>query len=82
MSSTKADLGAQIAQQRERLTDTVSALAEKIDTHDIADSLTERAVSSADELRQTATDEKGRKGLILGAIAAVVGLIVLRRLFR
>lgn len=82
MSSKTADLGTQIAQQRDRLTDTVSAFADKIDTHEIADTLKERAASSAGEFRETAADEKGRKGLILGAIAALVGLIVLRRLLR
>jgi hypothetical protein len=82
MSSRTADLGAQIAQQRERLTESVGALTDKIDTQEIAGALKEHAASGADELRSTARDERGRKGLIIGAVLALVGLVVLRRLLR
>ncbi|MFL6062994.1 MAG: hypothetical protein ACJ72E_17330 [Marmoricola sp.] len=89
MSSRTAELGAQIAQQRDKLTETVSALTEtvgalteKIDTHDITDALKERATTSAEELRTTAGDERGRKGLLIGAVAAFIGVVILRKLLR
>jgi hypothetical protein len=69
MSTRTADLGAQIAQQRERLTDTVGALAEKIDTHEIAE-----------EVRQTAKTKDGKRGLVIGLVVGLIGLIIVRRL--
>jgi hypothetical protein len=84
MSTKTTDLGAQIAQQRERLTETVGSLADRIDTQEIAGALRDRAATGADELRETVRDTpgdaKGRKGLIIGALAALVGLVVVRRL--
>jgi hypothetical protein len=82
MSSRTAELGAQIAQQRDKLTETVGALTDKIDTHDIADALKERATTGADEIRTTAGDERGRKGLLIGAVAAFIGVVILRKLLR
>jgi Protein of unknown function (DUF3618) len=80
MSTRTADLGAQIAQHRDKLTETVGALTDKIDTQELVGTLKDHAATSADDLRETAGDARGRKGLIIGAIAAFVGLVLLRRL--
>ncbi len=80
MSSKTADISAQIAQQRERLTETVGALAEKIDTQEIADTLRERATAGAGELRETANTKTGKRNLLVGAVLAIAGLLLVRRL--
>ncbi|RNL63674.1 DUF3618 domain-containing protein [Nocardioides marmoriginsengisoli] len=80
MNTTTTGLGAQIAEQRDRLTETVSALTDKLDAQEIAGTLKEHASAGAEDLRDTANDAKGRKGLIVGAVAALIGLILIRRL--
>jgi hypothetical protein len=80
VATATAGLGAQIAQQRDKLTETVGAIADKVDTQEIAGALKERASTGVDELRDTAQDTHGRKGLIIGSVAALIGLVLLRRL--
>ncbi|MCW2855041.1 MAG: hypothetical protein JWR52_656 [Marmoricola sp.] len=82
MSTKTADLGAQIAEHRDRLTETVGALADKIDTHDLADGIKERAATGAGEIRESASTRDGRRGLILGLVGGVICLVLLRRLLR
>lgn len=81
MNTNTADLGNQIAEQRERISETVGALADKIDHIDTSE-LRARAESGAADLLENATDAQGRpkKGLLIGALA-VVGLLVLARKF-
>lgn len=83
MSTKTTDLGTQIAEQRERLTETVGMLSEKIgeiDTHD----LRARAGSGAADLLENVTDSEGKPktGFVLGAVVVLVGFVLLRRLLR
>ncbi len=83
MTTKASDLGTQIAGQRERLSESVGTLAEKIgeiDTHD----LRARAESGAADLLENVTDAEGnpKRGLVLGAVAVLVALVLLRKLFR
>lgn len=81
--STKTDLGAQIAEQRERLTETVGTLTEKIGDLD-TNELRARAGSGAADLLENVTDSEGnpKRGLVLGAVAVLVAFVLLRKLLR
>jgi hypothetical protein len=96
MSRTKTpDLGAQIAQQRDRLTESVGALADKVDVGSITDkidvgaitdkidtdAIRNRAESGLGELLDNATDSDGRpkRGLLIGLVLGVLALVVARR---
>jgi hypothetical protein len=74
------DLGAQIVEQRDRLTESVGALADRIDT----DSLRSHAESVTADLIDTATDQNGRprRGLLIGLAVTVVALVLVRRVLR
>ncbi len=79
-----ADLGEQISDQistqTEKLTQTVGALADKIDTDEIR-SKAESGVS--DLLDATTTDgRKPRAGLLLALAGLVVAIFVARRILR
>lgn len=84
-----ADLEAEILRQRERLGDTMSALAEKFEDLDVlaraeagATDLLGRAETGASELIDASTDDNGRPKpvvLIGGAVAVVVVIALLRR---
>lgn len=81
--STKTGLGAQIAEQRERLTETVGTLTEKIGDLDTTE-LRARAGSGAADLLENVTDSEGnpKRGLVLGAVAVLVAFVLLRKLLR
>jgi hypothetical protein len=83
MSTKTADLAAQVTEQRERLTGTVGTLADKIGELDTGD-LRARAGSGAADLLENATDSAGKpkRGLVLGAVAVLVGVVLLRKLMR
>ncbi len=73
-----ADLAHQIAEQRDRLTESVGAIADKIDT----DAIRTQAGAGVEHLLDTATDKDGKpkRGLLVGLVVAVVALLVVRRL--
>lgn len=75
-----ADVGEQLAAQTDKLAQSVSAIAEKIDTQDLRD----RAGSGAADLLDAATTREGRpkKGLLIGVVLVVVALLVARRALR
>jgi len=83
MTTKTSDLGAQIAGQRERLSETVGSLAEKIGEIDAHD-LRARAESGASELLENVTGAEGhpKRGLLLGAVAVLVALVLLRKFLR
>lgn len=75
-----ADIGEQLAEQTDKLAQSVSAIAEKIDTQD----LKERAGAGASDLLDAATTKDGRprKGLLIGAVLLLVAVLVARRALR
>jgi hypothetical protein len=80
VNTTTTDLAAQVAEQRDRLTEQVGTLADKIDTGE----LRARAESGAADLLDTVTDSDGKpkRGFLLGALAVVGLLILARKLLR
>ena len=96
MSRTKTpDLSNQIAQQRDRLTEQVGALADKVDVGAITDkidvgaitdkidtdAIRHRAESGFEEILDHATDADGKpkRGLLIGLALGVVALVVAKR---
>lgn len=96
--SQTTDLSAQIGQQRDRLTESVGAIADKIDVSGLTDkidvsgladkidtdAIRAKAEAGASDLLEHATDDQGRpkKGLLVGLVLGVVALLVVRRLAR
>ncbi|MFL6154760.1 MAG: hypothetical protein ACJ72D_01625 [Marmoricola sp.] len=88
MNTTTADLGAQIAEQRDKIAETVGAIAGKFDASDLraladridADALRDRAESGAAELLDSAGTKDGKRGLAIGAVVTLGALFLLRKL--
>lgn len=86
VNTTTADIGAQIAEQRDKIAETVGALAGKFDASDLraladkldTEDLRNRAESGASDLLEAASTKDGKKGLVIGAIVTL-GLLVLAR---
>ena len=97
MSRTKTpDLGQRIAEQRDHLTESVSALADKIDTDEIRSRITDtidsiptdeirsRAEAGATQLLDSATDAHGKpkRGVLVGLLVGTVALLLVRKLLK
>lgn len=97
MSRTKTpDLGRRIAEQRDHLAESVSALADKIDTDEIRSRITDtidaipaeeirtRAEAGASQLLDSATDKQGKpkRGLLVGLLVGAITLVLVRKLLK
>ena len=97
MSRTKTpDLGQRIAEQRDHLADSVSALADKIDTDEIrsrisdtidsipTDEIKSRAEAGASQLLDSATDSRGKpkRGVLVGLLVGAITLVLVRKLLK
>lgn len=97
MSRTKTpDLGQRIAEQRDQLTESVNALADKIDTDEIRGRITDtidalpteeilgRAEAGASQLLDSATDDQGKpkRGVLVGLLVGAVALVLVRKLLK
>ncbi|MCW2783986.1 MAG: hypothetical protein JWP74_503 [Marmoricola sp.] len=71
-----AEIGGQIAEHRDKLTETIGGLADQIDTSE----LRSRAESGASELLDSAGTKDGKRGLIIGAVITLGVLVLVRRL--
>lgn len=96
--SKTADLGAQIGEQRDRLTETVGALTDKVDVSALTDkidvsgladkidtdALRERAGTGAEALLDNVTDADGkpRRGVLVGLVVGVLALFIVRRVLK
>ena len=93
-----ADLAAQIGEQRDRLTESVGALTDKIDVNALkdkvdvsaltdkidTDALRTRAGAGVEGLLENATDSEGRpkRGLLIGAVVGLIAVVLLRRVLK
>lgn len=99
MSRTKTpDLSTQIAQQRDRLTESVGTLTDKIDVSALTDkidvgaltdkidtdALRSHAESGLGDLLENATDSNGRpkRKLLVGLVVGLLALVAVRRVLR
>jgi len=84
-----ADLGAQLGQQRDRLTESVGTLTDKIDVGALTDkidtdALRTRAEAGVEGVLDSATDSKGRpkRGLLIGLVVGAITLVLVRRVLQ
>lgn len=93
-----AELAAQIGEQRDRLTESVGALSDKIDVSALTDkidvsaltdkidtdALRTRAGVGVEGLLDNATDSAGRpkRGLLIGAVVGLLAVVLLRRVLK
>ncbi len=83
--TSPADLEAEILRQRERLTETLSTVTERLEDADVlghAEDVLGRVEAGASDLIDASTDERGRPKpavLIGGAAAAILVVALVRR---
>lgn len=96
--SKTADLSTQIGQQRDRITETVGTLTDKIDVGALTDkidvsgladkidtdAIRNRAESGAATLLENATDAEGRpkRGLLVGLVVGLLAVFLVRRVLK
>lgn len=83
------DLAHKIGEQRDRLTESAGALADKIDVSALTDKidtdqLRARAEAGATTLLDNATDSEGnpKRGVVLGLALALLAVLIVRRVTR